>query len=48
LYYQERTAGDKVRGEACMNLLERKVINSLVDPVLNGSEEGKKRKRRRK
>jgi hypothetical protein len=30
LYYQEMTAGDIVRAEACMNLLEQEVMNSLA------------------
>ena len=31
MYYQEMTAGDMVRAEACMNLLEQEVMNSLAD-----------------
>jgi hypothetical protein len=31
LYYKEITAGDMVRAEAYMNLLESEVMNSLAD-----------------
>jgi hypothetical protein len=32
-YYKEITAGDMVRAEACMKLLEKEVMNSLADDV---------------
>jgi hypothetical protein len=34
MYYQEMTAGDMVRAEACMNLLEQEVMNSFEDDFL--------------
>ena len=33
MFCQAMSVGDKIRAEACMNLLEREGINSLVDPV---------------
>jgi uncharacterized protein (DUF1778 family) len=33
MYRQALTAGDNARAIACMNLLERKVMNALSDPV---------------
>ena len=30
-------AGDKVRAEACMNVLEQEVMNSLADPLFGCS-----------
>jgi hypothetical protein len=48
MFSQAMTSGDKRRAEACMNVLEREVIKSLGDPVFKESEEGKKRKRKRK
>ena len=47
MFSQAMTSGDKTKAEACMNVLEREVINSFVDPMFKGSEEGKKRKRKR-
>jgi hypothetical protein len=32
------TAGDMVRAEACMNLLEQEVMNSLADPMSKEAE----------
>jgi hypothetical protein len=34
MYHQEMTAGDMVRAEACMNLLEQEVRNSFEDDFL--------------
>jgi hypothetical protein len=34
MYHQEMTAGDMVRAEACMNLLEQEVMNSFEDDFL--------------
>jgi hypothetical protein len=48
MFSQAMTSGDKRKAEACMNVLEREVIKSLGDPVFKESEEGKKRKRKRK
>ena len=48
MFSQAMTSGDKTKAEACMNVLEREVINSFVDPVFKGSEVGKKRKSKRK
>ena len=36
MYRQAITAGDKARAEACMDLLEREVMNALADPVFWG------------
>jgi hypothetical protein len=33
MFCQAMSVGDKIRAEACMNLLEREGENSLVDPV---------------
>jgi hypothetical protein len=33
MFCQAMSVGDKIRAEACMDLLEREGINSLVDPV---------------
>jgi hypothetical protein len=38
MYYQEMTAGDMVRAEDCMNLLEQEVMNSLAYPMSNEAE----------
>lgn len=48
MFSQAMTSGDKRKAETCMNVLEREVIKSLGDPVFKESEEGKKRKRKRK
>ena len=34
-------AGDKVRAEACMDVLEQEVMNSLADPLFGGSGKGR-------
>jgi len=34
-------AGDKVRAEACMDVLEQEVMNSLADPLFGDSWKGK-------
>lgn len=34
MFCQAMSVGDKLRAEACMNLLEKEGENSLVDPVL--------------
>jgi hypothetical protein len=36
MYYEEMTAGDKVRAEACMNLLEQEFMNSVAGKYLGG------------
>ena len=33
MFCQAMSVGDKLRAEACMNLLEKEGENSLVDPV---------------
>jgi hypothetical protein len=33
MFCQAMSVGDKIRAEACMNLLEKEGENSLVDPV---------------
>jgi hypothetical protein len=33
MYRQALTAGDNARAAACMDLLEKKVMNALADPV---------------
>jgi hypothetical protein len=38
MYYQEMTAGDMVRAEACMNLLEQEVMKSLADEFLGSDK----------
>jgi hypothetical protein len=38
MFCQAMSVGDKIRAEACMNLLEKEGINSLVDPVFGRSE----------
>jgi hypothetical protein len=34
MYRQALTVGDNARAAACMDLLERKVMNAFTDPVL--------------
>jgi hypothetical protein len=38
LYYQEITAGEMVRAEAWMKLLEKEVMNSLADEFTRSCE----------
>jgi hypothetical protein len=39
LHYQEITAGDMVRAEAFMNLLQGEVMDALTNPMLLESEQ---------
>lgn len=36
MFCKAMAVGDKMRAEACMNVLEQEVMNSLADPLLGG------------
>ena len=36
MFCKAMAAEDKMKAEACMNLLEREVMNSLADPLFGG------------
>ncbi len=38
MFCQAMAAEDKMKAQACMNLLEREVMNSLADPVFKAAE----------
>lgn len=38
MFCQAMSVGKKIRAEACMNLLEKEGINSLVDPVFGANQ----------
>jgi hypothetical protein len=38
IFRKAMSAGDKLRAEACMDLLEKEVMNSLADPVFGGGK----------
>ena len=37
MFCKAMCVGDKARAEACMNVLEQEVMNSLADPLFGGS-----------
>ncbi|HEX2472549.1 MAG TPA: hypothetical protein VHJ59_07345 [Nitrososphaera sp.] len=36
MFCKAMAVGDKMRAEACMNVLEQEVMNSLADPLFGG------------